>query len=193
MKKFLLTIILCLTLIPAFSLAQVPLGTCTLPALSSQGATAPGYAEDQCYADGGTNWVADSPNNAVPINTGNPAPNTNNNTNTNSTTNTDTSSDGGLVKCGKGSSPSCNFTDFMTLVNTVIQFLLFKMAVPIAAIMFAYAGFTMVISGGSPEAKTKAKTIFTNVALGLIIAVAAWLIIRTILLILDYEGGWIGF
>lgn len=198
MKKFLLTIVVCLTLIPVFSWAQVSLGTCTLPALSSQGATAPGYPEDQCYADGGTSWVADSPtpDNAVPIDTGSPAPNPNNNTNTNSTTTTDTSSGGLVPPCSVDPvTKRCEwrFAEFMKLIDNVIKFLLFKMAVPIAAIMFAYAGFTMVTSGGSPEAKTKAKNIFTSVAIGLIIAVAAWLIIRTILLILGYEGSWIGF
>ena len=81
----------------------------------------------------------------------------------------------------------------MSLINDVIRFILFKMVVPIAAIMFAYAGFLMVTSGGSTEQWSKAKKIFTNVAFGFIIAVAAWLIIRTILLILGYEGGWIGF
>ena len=110
----------------------------------------------------------------------------------------------GLIPCGNefkgpngeltGDIPHpCTFTDFMTLVNKVIKFALFDMVVPIAAIMFAYAGFLLVTSGGSSEARTKAKTIFTNVALGLIIAVAAWLIIRTILLTLGYPGDWIGF
>ncbi len=84
----------------------------------------------------------------------------------------------------------CDFTAFMTLIDTVIKFILFNMAVPIAAIMFAYAGFLMVTSGGSTESRTKAKSIFTNAALGLIFAAAAWLIIKTILLILGYKGPW---
>ncbi|MBP6883740.1 MAG: hypothetical protein KBC06_00710 [Candidatus Pacebacteria bacterium] len=178
------------------SSAQVPLGTCTLPSLASQGATAPGYPEDQCYADGGT-WVADSPapNNAVPINTGNPSPNPNTNTNTNSSATTKTPYDGkGLVPCKTSANPGdCDFNAFMNLINTVIQFLLFKMALPIAAIMFAYAGVLMVTSGGSTESMSKAKGIFVDVVKGLVIAVASWLIIRTILLIVGYNGSWIGF
>ncbi|OGI90209.1 hypothetical protein A2911_02290 [Candidatus Nomurabacteria bacterium RIFCSPLOWO2_01_FULL_40_15] len=85
------------------------------------------------------------------------------------------------------------FNEFMILINTVIQFILFKMVVPIAAIMFAYAGFLLVTSGGETSKRTKAKTIFTNVAIGLIVAIAAWLIINTILSILGYKGDWIGF
>jgi hypothetical protein len=90
-------------------------------------------------------------------------------------------------------SPNCGFNDLLTLVNTVIKFILFDLALPIAAIMFAYAGFLLVSSGGSTEARGKAKEIFTNTLLGLIFAVAAWLIINSILSILGYTGDWIGF
>lgn len=88
----------------------------------------------------------------------------------------------------------CDFDALMNLVNIVIHFILFDMVVPIAAIMFVYAGILMVTAGGEAAgARTKAKSIFTNVVLGLIIAIAAFLIIRTILSILGYEGSWIGF
>lgn len=88
---------------------------------------------------------------------------------------------------------TCDFKALMTLINTVIRFILFKLVVPIAAVMFFYAGFLLVTSGGSAEAKGKAKNIFTNAVLGLVIAVAAWLIISAILSILGYNGVWIGF
>src|SRR3989338_5367234 len=116
-----------------------------------------------------------------------------------------------LVKCGTevyppGTPPSpegkilegtiknpCGFTDFLSLVNRVIKFVLFDLALPVAAIMFAWAGFLMVTAGGSTERVTKAKRIFTNVAIGFIIAVIAFLIVRTILAILGFKGDWIGF
>lgn len=87
----------------------------------------------------------------------------------------------------------CDFNAFMTLINNVIGFILFYMVIPIAAIMFFYAGFKMVTSGGSAESKTKAKEIFTNAVYGLVIAAGAWLIVKTILSILGYSGAWIGF
>lgn len=100
----------------------------------------------------------------------------------------------GLVPCDGSVARPCDFNAFMTLVNTVIKFILFNLAVPIAAIMFAYAGFLLVTAGGeAASARTKAKDIFTNAALGLILAAAAWLIIRTLLAILGYQGAWIGF
>ncbi len=100
----------------------------------------------------------------------------------------------GLIPCGTKENPApCDFTAFMTLINTIISFILFDLAVPIAAIMFAYAGFLLVTSGGSTGSRETAKKVFTNTALGLIFIAGAWLIIRTVLLVLGYDGAWIGF
>ena len=103
-----------------------------------------------------------------------------------------------LVPCGiadsAGKITACDFNALMTLVNNVITFILYYMAIPIAAIMFAYAGFLLVTAGGEAAgARTKAKSIFTNAVIGLILAVACWLIIKLILTILGWNGAWIGF
>ncbi len=95
----------------------------------------------------------------------------------------------GLIPCTDGK--SCDFNALMTLINNIIHFILFNMALPISAVMFFYAGFLMVTSGGSSESKTRARNIFSNAVYGLVIAAAAWLIIKTILSILGYDGGWI--
>jgi hypothetical protein len=98
---------------------------------------------------------------------------------------------GRLVPCD---GLDCNFNKFMELINTVISFILFNLAVPLAAIMFAYAGVKLLFSGGEKsDARTKAKEIFTNTVIGLALAAGAWLIIRTILFVLGYDGAWIGF
>ncbi|MFH1608850.1 MAG: pilin [Patescibacteria group bacterium] len=81
----------------------------------------------------------------------------------------------------------------MGLVNNIVNFVLFVLAVPIAAIMFAYAGILLLTSGGDSAKKTKAKDLFVGVVKGLVIASAAWLIVHTILSILGYAGSWIGF
>jgi hypothetical protein len=86
----------------------------------------------------------------------------------------------------------CNFTALMNMVNMIIHFVLYDMVIPIAAIMFAYAGFLYVTAGGNTTQHSKANSIFLSVAEGLIIAVACWLIIATILSILGYNGAWIG-
>lgn len=98
----------------------------------------------------------------------------------------------GLVPCTDGK--SCDFNALMDLVNNVIEFILKYMALPIAAIMFAYAGLKMITAGGeAAHARTQAKEIFMNTIIGLIIAVAAVLIVKTILSILGYKGAWLGF
>ena len=67
------------------------------------------------------------------------------------------------------------------------------MVVPITAIMFFYAGFLMITGGGeSASSRTKAKKIFTNAVIGLVVAVGAWVIVHTLLSILGYDASWIG-
>lgn len=87
--------------------------------------------------------------------------------------------DGKPVKAG--AEKPCDFTFFMEMLNDIIAFLLFKLAMPLAAFMFAYAGFLYLTSGVKPEQREQAKKILTNVVWGLVIALAAWLIVHTIL------------
>ena len=101
-----------------------------------------------------------------------------------------------LVPCGHANAEGvvtnpCSFKDAMAMINGGINFLLTFMAIPIAAIMFAYAGFLMVTSGGSTESRGKAKTIFANTALGLAFVAGAWIVVKTLLSILGYDGVWI--
>ena len=91
---------------------------------------------------------------------------------------------GGLVPCDGTKENPCKFEQVIILINNVIDFILKYMVIPICAIMFAYAGVLLVISGGQDSARTKAKDIFTNAVIGLVIAFAAWLIVKLILSIL---------
>ena len=80
----------------------------------------------------------------------------------------------------------CNYTTFILLINNVISFILFDLAIPIAAVMFFYAGFLLIKAQGG-EAKTKAKEIFMNAVIGLVFVAAAWLIVQTLLSIVGYK------
>ncbi|MFA6324937.1 MAG: pilin [Candidatus Paceibacterota bacterium] len=122
-----------------------------------------------------------------------------------STINSGVSGTTGLIPCGtqealKDTDPTndncegaTGWNNLMKLINNIVDFILFRMAIPIAAIMFAYAGILLLTAGGDTNKAKKAKTIFLNVALGIVIAAAAWLIINTILTILGYDASWIGF
>ena len=73
------------------------------------------------------------------------------------------------------------------LANNVIKFL-FGMASLFAVIVFVYAGFLMVSSRGDAGQVQKAKGMFTNVIIGFVIMLAAFLIVNTVLGILLGTG-----
>jgi len=83
----------------------------------------------------------------------------------------------GLVPCDVG----CDLPQFIKLIQNVINFLMFDVAAPLAALMFAWAGVKMFTAGGSPEKINSAKEIFQWVIVGILIALAGWLIVSTIL------------
>jgi hypothetical protein len=93
----------------------------------------------------------------------------------------------GLIPCGNTSSGSgttsdmCTYSDIIILANAVIKFLIFDLAAPIGAIMFAYAGFTYVTNGGNESKIKQAHDIFLSVFWGLVVALSAWLLINFIL------------
>lgn len=113
--------------------------------------------------------------------------------------NDDSKAGGGLIPCGvelKGDKTiknECTFAHFLVLINRIVKFIFLNLAIPIAAIMFFYAGFLMVTAGGeSAQARGKAKGIFTNTVIGLVLAAGAWLIVKTVLSIMGYTGPFFG-
>ena len=87
----------------------------------------------------------------------------------------------GLVQCGKGADPmECDFEAFMALIPRLMNFLLFVLAIPFAAISFAWAGWLYLSSAGNPGGISSAHKIFFNVVLGLCISLAAWLVVHAI-------------
>jgi hypothetical protein len=88
-----------------------------------------------------------------------------------------TSDTEGLVTC---SGLDCDMCSFVGMVEKIIDWLIGIMLV-IFAIVTAVAGFRLVISGGNPEAKTKAKEMLTNAFIGIVIVLTAWLLIDTLM------------
>jgi ABC-type nickel/cobalt efflux system permease component RcnA len=66
------------------------------------------------------------------------------------------------------------------LANSLVSWLISILGV-IAVIVMVYAGFKMVTSAGDEGAWTKAKELFTNVVIGIVLILAAWLIVDTLL------------
>ncbi len=93
----------------------------------------------------------------------------------------------GLVPCD-GINVKCDYQSLIILANNIIDFLL-KASVIVAMLLFAYAGFQLIFSGGDTGAMAKAKAVFWSAIKGLVWALAAWLIVDTILKVLLQGDG----
>lgn len=82
----------------------------------------------------------------------------------------------------------CDFKYVMELINNFITFLLFTIATPFIALILVYAGWLYLSSSASPKNIDTAKTIFKNALIGYVLALAAWLIVHTIMTSLGYTG-----
>ncbi len=92
-----------------------------------------------------------------------------------------------LIVCGDFDNPQnaaadheCSFSDVVVLAKELVN-LAFYLSVPAVVLLLSYAGFLYMTSAGDEGKVGKAHTIFTNVAIGFCIVLAAWLIVTTIL------------
>lgn len=76
--------------------------------------------------------------------------------------------------------PDCQACHLVQLGDNILDFLV-TISVGIGAIMFAVAGFRMVFSAGDVSQVTAARSMMTNVVIGFVILLAAWLIVDTIM------------
>ena len=83
--------------------------------------------------------------------------------------------------------PECTFNDLILLVSEVLDFIII-LAVLLSAVMFAWAGFIYITAGGDKTKVNQAHGIFKNVGLGLVVVLAAWLIVDLILVALTDRG-----
>ena len=92
----------------------------------------------------------------------------------------------GIVNCGNSDQDPCTYEDFVRpgtgLIDTVIKFLIFGLMVPAGVIALVVAGVLLVTKPGVPAARETAKNIIKSVIYGLIIALAAYLIVKAIII-----------
>lgn len=82
----------------------------------------------------------------------------------------------------------CDFNMLMALINNLITFLLVTLATPIFALILIYVAWLYISDMGSTENVKKSKHILKNAVIGYVIALAAWLIVKTILSALGFTG-----
>ena len=85
---------------------------------------------------------------------------------------------GGLVPCGGEATDPCSFSHLLIGIETVINYVIMWIIIPLAAIIFMYAGYLMMTAAGNPAKLAAAKKAFWYVLFGLFIALSAWLVIE---------------
>lgn len=81
---------------------------------------------------------------------------------------------GGLIPCA---GPDCNFSHVIQFVNTIVDWLI-RIAIPVSAVLFTYAGFLYLTSGGNASKKTQANKVFQSVLWGFVMAISAWIVVN---------------
>lgn len=101
----------------------------------------------------------------------------------------------GLVPCGGGGGePICDFDQLIVMTNNIIGFLLFKVAIPLAALGFMYAGAMLVLSPNKDSAWTDAKESFWNIGKGFLLIFGSFLLVKLILFeFLNTDAGFTSF
>ena len=85
-----------------------------------------------------------------------------------------------LVTCGVGAGKPCTICDIWVLADKIVNFVWF-LATPILIVVLIIGGFIYLTSGGNPKKTEQAKSLLTSAIVGIIISLAAFLIIDTIL------------
>lgn len=85
------------------------------------------------------------------------------------------------VECsGAGAAFTCSTCSFFKLVENVVDFIILVSS-SIAVLIFMYAGFLYLTSGGSTEKAKKANGLFVQVVIGYILILGAFLIVDVIM------------
>jgi hypothetical protein len=90
---------------------------------------------------------------------------------------------------GKGGfSDPCDFNMVMAFINHTINYLLIYLATPLFAIILMYVGWLFLSDMGNSENHTKAVNVLKNAVIGYVIALASWIIVKTILSLVGFKG-----
>jgi len=82
-----------------------------------------------------------------------------------------------LVPCGGPANP-CKLCHFFVLFTNIVNFVLFCIVPPLAALMIAIGGFYLIFSGENPENVKKGGGIIKATLIGLLIVFSAWLVVN---------------
>jgi hypothetical protein len=81
---------------------------------------------------------------------------------------------------GADAATKCGVCDLAQLAQNILNTAIFVLIV-LSAVMFAWAGWKMLSSGGNSSEYAAGKRIFGNVIIGLLIVLGAWVVIDTLM------------
>lgn len=74
----------------------------------------------------------------------------------------------------------CSICHLYILTGNLINFVIYNIAIPLAALMFLLAGVYLIFSGGSEERIKTGRTIFQNTVIALVIVFCSWVFLNTL-------------
>lgn len=86
----------------------------------------------------------------------------------------------GLVPCGGKGEHACTACDIFVLIQNIMN-LVFEYSFVIAFVLIIIAGFNLMFSAGHPGKIQLAWKSITNVIIGLVFILCAWVVVNTIL------------
>jgi len=93
----------------------------------------------------------------------------------------------GLVPCGpvydkgKDIGTKCNFCHLLTLIERVINFALYNIALPLVVVFIVWGGLKIMTAGDDTGKVQEGRKIIQSAIIGIFIALGAWMIINMIL------------
>lgn len=103
-----------------------------------------------------------------------------------------------VPNCGtvQGATELCGFCDFVSLAQNIMNFII-AFSIIVGTLMIVYSGFLYMTAGSNSGQISKAHSVFTTVIIGLVVVLAAWLIVNLIMIsfldgsiINDLGGSW---
>ena len=86
-----------------------------------------------------------------------------------------------FIVCGEATD-NCDFAKLKELVNVVIDFVIFGLAMPLAVIGIVYAGALYIYYADNSSKRSEATGIFKNIVYGLVLMLAAYIIVKALVL-----------
>ena len=92
-----------------------------------------------------------------------------------------------IVTCNK----DCTIQDLFNMIDRIISFLLYAIAVPASVICLIIGGVMFTISGANPERANLGKKIVITTVIGMVLAFGGWLIVQFVLVdLLGVKNGY---